>query len=64
MLQTYFKLKELEEELKQIVQDLKKFKSLAPYEQAYVWRRSHEILREEQQLLGQVLTIDKGPPKL
>lgn len=59
MLQTYFRLKELEEELKQIVKDLKGFKTLDPYEQSYVWRRSHEILREQQQLIGQVLTIQK-----
>jgi len=59
MMQTYFKLKELEEELKQIIKDLRSFKKLAPYEQHYVWRRSHEILEENKQIIGQVLTIDK-----
>jgi len=56
---TYPKLLELEEELTELVTDLRRFKELHPYERQYVLRRSYEILHEKREIIGQLLTIDK-----
>lgn len=59
MIDTQTKLTELAQELQELLDDLRSFKLLYPYEQQYVLRRSYEILRENQQIIGQVLTIKK-----